>query len=355
MPRSRAVMPDHFTGTRGQVSADAWKLLQAAECYGDDAGLHPVDPAQLRAEAFPHHVTVTTDITRALIVELVDAGLLVPYLGPDKRLYVFSRMFHEDQRPQNPSQAKHPLPPFVSEEHEDKPGRVVYRYKVDAVALVDYLEGSAGKAAVRELYRTCRRQLGLDELDTSGTCTEQRGSRAVRYMYDVVKRSEEKKREEKDLERPSSTVQRTPTPPGRSESSPVASDLVSNQPTESTQTCLTVPDSLFAQAVAGLEAHGFPLTPMVRVKLLAALEQFCDRHCPVRSLSHDDRIARVLPVCREMVDNAVAILRDQPDRVTERDLPTRYTEALLSARQGLLDEIIAVALGDKAISALGVS
>ena len=102
---------------------------------------------------------------------------------------------------------------------------------------------------------------------------------------------------------------------------------------------------MFARAAAGIEAAtGSLLAPGVRHKLLAALQNFCGRHCPAHSLPHADRIARVLPVCRKVADEAASILRGSEDWPSPDSLVVRYVEAIPAARKVLMDEIIEAAL-----------
>lgn len=303
MPRSRVIWPEFFTDFKlGKVSRDARLLFAALWCYADDAGLHPCDPGDLKAEAFPHDKDIDYWAVGGMLIELAGADYrVIPYVAGGQ-VYLAVRNFLRRQSTKYPSKAVNPLPPFIREAREDKAsGRSVYSYSVDEDALEDYL-GSEVEAAKAAMWGTCSPQLTL-----SGV-----GNIRKANVRDMFPRSGEERYNQNIVTIPSSTVQAA-TPPG-----PTPTLFVPRQ--KSRTPCYLKPLT-FTMTRRRLEALVGPLSDRVADAVRERLAHQCSLS-PYCHLSPERE-----RLCREALDAALASLATVPG-LTQPDIAARLYSAL---------------------------
>ena len=106
MARIRTIKPEFFTDDAvGGISPLARLLFIGSWVFADDYGTLDRSARQLKAQVFPYD---SLDC-EALIVELIDAGLLREYEA-DGKTFLHINGFADHQRIDKPSKAKRPLP-----------------------------------------------------------------------------------------------------------------------------------------------------------------------------------------------------------------------------------------------------
>lgn len=91
----------------------------------EDSGCLEYDTLSFKIILFPS--PMDSDITEALLAqycdEMIQAGKLIPYTGPDGRPYLFIRRFHRHQRLTNCSKPTIPLPEWMVYQRPEKRGQ----------------------------------------------------------------------------------------------------------------------------------------------------------------------------------------------------------------------------------------
>jgi hypothetical protein len=110
MARIRSVKPDSCTDERlADCSPTARLTFTYMQCFCDDGGVHPAKPRTLKAEVFPMDDFSAAQVAE-WVAELLQAGLLGEFTGPDGESYWFVRDWFTLQKIEKPS-LRYPQPP----------------------------------------------------------------------------------------------------------------------------------------------------------------------------------------------------------------------------------------------------
>jgi len=132
MARIRSIKPEFWTSERVvECSTNARLLFVGTWNFCDDKGRHPYSAKRLKMCIFPGDDDITTATVEALMGELADAGLIVPYAVDGDRYFFVSGWDHQKiDRPQptrwpGPEEANGPFEPETFDDDSTSSRRTV--------------------------------------------------------------------------------------------------------------------------------------------------------------------------------------------------------------------------------------